>query len=150
MVILGIDPGSRATGIAVLSGSTLLFVDALNLDALTEQECIDILNTLVIEYGVTQVCMECQPSGGQGHAATWASKHLKRCLRYAGVSPSAISELYPQQWRRKLGMWTRKASGDLKKQSVEFVAATFGVVLKHDIAEAACLARAFQLCCEDD
>lgn len=143
VVILGIDPGSKATGLAVLAGSTLLHYEALNLDNLTEDQTRSHLFILKHKYGITDVCMENQPSGGRGHAATWASKHLKRCLRFANYPKP--HELYPQEWRQLLKLFTRKASGDLKQQSIEFVKDAYEVELSHDVAEAVCIASAYQV-----
>lgn len=141
--ILGIDPGSRATGLAILKNGSLAHAEALNLDNLTEAQITDHLFMLKLEHEIDEVCMENQPSGGRGHAATWASKTLKRCLRFANFPKPA--ELYPQEWRRLLGLFTRKSSGDLKAQSVEYVLSHFNVSLSHDVAEAVCLAAAYQV-----
>ncbi len=141
--ILGIDPGSKATGLAILKNGSLVHAEALNLDNLTEEQLLSHLFILKHEHGIDEVCMENQPSSGRGHAATWAAKHLKRCLKYANFSKPA--ELYPQEWRRLLGLFTRKSSVDLKAQSVEYVLSHFNVSLSHDVAEAACVAAAYQL-----
>ncbi len=146
MAILGIDPGSKATGIAILSDGIIYESLVWNLDGMTEAQLVSEFILLGLRHDISHAVIEAQPSG-RGHAATWAAKHIKRCLNYARLPKP--SELYPQQWRRKLGLFVFKKSGDLKQQSVDFARQNLKLDTSHDAAEAACIARAFELILAD-
>lgn len=134
--ILGIDPGSRATGLAILKNGSLVHAEALNLDNLTEAQITDHLFMLKHEHEIDEVCMEKQPGH---HGALWAEKTLRRCCAFANLpKPRTI---LPQVWRSKLGLKTRGGRRVLKKASVDYVFQRFGFVsASDDIAEAICLA----------
>jgi len=133
--VLGIDPGSSACGVAVVSDGVVVWSDTWNLDKLRESDIIARLED--IPMTITHVGIEKQPVG---KSAVWAEKTLRRCLVFANIwlKPTMA---YPQTWRSGLGLKTRGERATLKQASIDFVLQKYGLrCANNDEAEAICIA----------
>lgn len=138
--ILGIDPGSTACGMAVITQNSILYSETVNLDKMYESAIIAHFANLYIQFPFDVVSIEQQPHGGKFGGAVWAAKTVRRCLKFANITCPIHSPL-PQSWRSRLGLKTQGGRINLKQASIDYVKARYDYdAPSDDEAEAICLA----------
>lgn len=148
MIILGIDPSSKSTGISVFDNQKLVHYECITAGSANLYKRIDKMITelerILIEYKIQYVYIEdVYPEDVHNNLNVFnALKYLQGFILHL-LNKYEIKHTFftPSEWRAKCGIRTGPGikRDTLKPKDIEFVKNQFGIEVNDDIADAICI-----------
>lgn len=151
MVLLAIDPSTKATGVAIYEDQELKYYNCITATSTNIFKRIDKmiaeLEKVIQEYKVEKVIIEdAYPEDVHSNIDVYKKLiylqgFMLHMLDKNGLNGSDVKFYLPSEWRKMCGIRTGRGihRESLKPKDIAFVKSQFGLVVNDDIADAICI-----------
>lgn len=148
MKILGIDPSTKSTGVAIFENGNLIYYNCITASSSNVfsriEKMKEELNKLLKEYKIDYIYMEdVLPEDVKKNKQVFkALMYLQGGLCKVINDNKIESEFfYPSEWRAQCGIKTGRGvmRESLKPEDIKFVKNKFNITVNDDIADAICI-----------